>query len=63
MTNVVSFPDSSRRLRREQSNYCSECGSPFTQVPTEPPTKSLGWKIVEVFWSVVVITIVLAVVF
>ena len=51
--NVVSFPDSSRRLRREQANYCTECGTPIKTVATESPTKSLGWKIVNTFWSLV----------
>lgn len=50
VTNVVSFPDSSRRLRRARANYCAECGTPFKSVTTES-TKSIGWKIVSAFWS------------
>ena len=62
MGKVVRFPDSRRRFLKERAAYCSQCGQPLKTVATEP-TKSLGWKIVEGFWSLVVLSIVLAVLF
>ena len=59
--NVVSFPEHGRRPKIHIANFCSQCGAPLKLIATEQPTKSLGWKIVEVFWSVVVLSIVLAV--
>lgn len=61
MGNVVSFPEHGRRFRKERAAFCSSCGHPLKTVATEQPTKSLGWKIVEAFWSLVVFSIVLAV--
>ena len=63
MTNVISFPEHGRRFKKERAAFCSSCGTPLKTMATEQPTKSLGWKIVEVFWSLVVLGIVLAVVF
>ena len=61
--NVVSFPEHGRRPKIHIANFCSQCGAPLKLIATEQPTKSLGWKIVEVAWSLVVVAIVWAVFF
>ena len=63
--NVVSFPEHGRLLRKERAAFCSTCGTPLKTVATETEqaTKSLGRKIVEAFWGLVMAAVVLAVVF